>query len=84
MLLLVWTGVVLIGLLFVGPDVSTATGCVRVAGGPMECLARLTAIGDEHWRTQTLPRLVVAVAGYVLIDVYGIWALRSRRRMSIW
>lgn len=83
-LLMVWTGVVLIGLLFVGADVSMATGCVRVAGGPAECLARLTGVSDEQWRTETLPRLVVAVAGYVLIDVYGIWALRSRRRMSAW
>ena len=83
-LLLVWTGVCLIGLLFVGPDVSTATGCVTVAGGPAECLARLTAMSDADWRTQTLPRRVVAIGGYVLIDLYGIWALRSRRRSVAW
>ena len=83
-LLVLWTGVVLIGLLFVGPDVSTATGCVRIAGGPAECVARLTAVSDDQWRTQTLPRLVVAVAGYVFIDVYGIWALRARRRIAAW
>jgi hypothetical protein len=83
-LLMVWTGVVLIGLLFVGPDLSTASGCVRIAGGPAECLTRLTAVSDDHWRMQTLPRLVVAFAGYVLIDVYGIWAMRARRRQSVW
>ena len=83
-LLMVWTGVVLIGLLFVGPDVARATGCVRSAGGPADWRARRTAVSDDHWRTQTLPRLVVAVAGYVLIDLYGIWALRTRRRTTIW
>ena len=83
-LLLVWSGVVLIGLLVVGPDLSTASGCLRVGEGPAECLVRLTAITDDTWRMQTLPRLVVAVAGYVLIDLYGIWALRTRRRMSAW
>jgi hypothetical protein len=83
-LLLVWSGVVLIGLLFVGPDLSPASGCLRIAGGPAECLEQLTAVDDRHWRPHTLPRLVVAVAGYVLIDVYGIWALRTRRRQSAW
>jgi hypothetical protein len=84
MLLLVWSGIVLIGLLLVGPDLSAATGCLRVAGGPAECLHRLTAVHDAHWRTQTLPRIVIAFAGFVLIDVYGIWALRARRRQSAW
>jgi hypothetical protein len=84
LLLLVWSGVVVIGLLFVGPDVSPTTGCVRIAGGPLECLEQLAAVDDVHWRTQTLPRLVVAIAGYVLIDLYGIWALRSRRRQRAW
>ena len=83
-LLLIWSGVVLIGLLFVGPDLSPATGCLRIAGGPAECLEQLTAVDEGRWRLQTLPRLVVAVAGYVLIDLYGIWALRTRRRQSAW
>ena len=83
-LLLVWSGVVLIGLFLVGPDLSPATGCLRVAGGPAECLERLIAVSDAHWRTQVLPRLVIAIAGFVLIDLYGIWALRARRRQSAW
>jgi hypothetical protein len=83
-LLLVWSGVVLIRLLFVGPDLSPATGCLRIAGGPAECLEQLTAVDEARWRLQTLPQLVVAVAGYVLIDLYGIWALRTRRRQSAW
>jgi hypothetical protein len=83
-LLLAWSGVVLIGLLLVGPDLSAATGCLRIAGGPVECLEQLTAVDDQRWRLQTLPRLVVGVAGYVLIDVYGIWALRTRPRQSAW
>jgi hypothetical protein len=83
-LLLVWTGVVLLGLVLVGPDLSPASGCLRVAGGPTGCVAQLTAVGDAEWRTQTLPRLVVAVGGYVLIDLYGIWALRARRRSIAW
>lgn len=83
-LLMVWSGVVLIGLLLVGPDLSPATGCLRVAGGPAQCVARLAAADDAHWRTHTLPRLLVAVAGYVLIDLYGIWALRARRRSIAW
>lgn len=83
-LVMVWSGVVLIGLLLVGPDLSPATGCLRTAGGPTECLARLSAVDDDQWRTQTLPRLLVAVAGYVLIDLYGIWALRARRRSIAW
>jgi hypothetical protein len=84
LLLLVWSGVVLIGLLFIGPDLSSATGCWKLAGGPRECLDQLSAVNDERWRAQTLPRLVVAVAGYVLIDLYGIWALRARRRQNVW
>ncbi|HEU5202671.1 MAG TPA: hypothetical protein VFU17_00095 [Candidatus Limnocylindrales bacterium] len=84
LLLVVWSGVVLIGLLLVGPDLSPATGCLRVAGGPTGCLAQLTAMSDQGWRTQTLPRLLVAFAGYVLIDLYGIWALRARRRSMAW
>ena len=83
-LLLVWSGVALIGLLFVGPDLSPSTGCLRLAGGPVECLEQLTAVDEGRWRLQTLPRLVVAVGGYVLIDVYGIWALRARRRRIAW
>jgi hypothetical protein len=83
-LLLVWSGVVLIGLLFVGPDVSIATGCVRTAGGPVECLQALTSVRDDRWTFQTLPRLVVALAGYLLIDLYGIWAIRTRRRTRAW
>jgi hypothetical protein len=83
-LLLVWSGVVLIGLLFVGPDLSPSTGCLRLAGGPAECVEQLTAVDEGRWRLETLPRLVVAVAGYVLIDLYAIWALRTRRRQSAW
>jgi len=84
LLLIVWSGVVLIGLLLVGPDLSLATGCLRVAGGPAECLAWLSAVNDDNWRANSLPRLLVAVAGYVLIDLYGIWALRARRRSIAW
>ena len=84
MLLLVWSGVVLIGLLFVGPDLSQASGCLRIAGGPAECLDQLTAVNDGRWRLHKLTRLVVAVTGYVLIDLYGIWALRTRRRQRAW
>jgi hypothetical protein len=83
-LLLVWSGVVLIGLLLVGPDLSPATGCLRAAGGPAECVERLTAVNDAQWRTQVLPRLAMAIAGFVLIDLYGIWALRARRRQRAW
>lgn len=83
-LLLVWSGVVLIGLLFVGPDLSPATGCLRIAGGPAECFDQLTTVDDQQWRLQTMPRLVVGVGGFVLIDLYGIWALRTRRRQSAW
>jgi len=84
LLIMVWSGVVLIGLLLVGPDLSPATGCLRVAGGPTGCLAQLSAMSDQDWRTQTLPRVLVGFAGYVLIDLYGIWALRARRRTSAW
>jgi hypothetical protein len=84
LLLLVWTGVVLIGLVLLGPDLSTATGCLRVAGGPIECLQQLSAVKDDSWRIQTAPRLVVATGGYLLILLYGIWALRARRRRVAW
>ena len=83
-LLLVWTGVALLGLVLVGPDLSPATGCLRLAGGPTECVAQLTAVSDAEWSAQRLPRLVVAIGGYVLIDLYGIWALRARRRSTAW
>jgi hypothetical protein len=53
-------------------------------GGPPECLEQLTAVNDERWRVQVLPRLAVAIAGFVLIDLYGVWALRARRRLSAW
>ena len=82
LLLMVWSGVVLIGLLLVGPDLSPASGCLKLSGGPMACLEHLTAVNDPPWRTQILPRLVVAIAGFVLIDLYGIWALRTRRRQA--
>jgi hypothetical protein len=84
LLLLVWSGVVLIGLLFIGPDLSTATGCLKLAGGPRECLQQLSAASDESWRIQTAPRIVVATGGYLLILVYGLWALRARRRRIAW
>jgi hypothetical protein len=84
LLLLVWSGIVLIGLLLVGPDLSPSSGCVRAAGGLAECLDQLTAANDTHWRTQVLPRLVVAICGFVFIDLYGIWALRTRRRQAAW
>jgi hypothetical protein len=84
LLLLVWSGVVVIGLLFIGPDLSTATGCLKLAGGPRECLQQLSAVNDERWQIQTAPRLVVATAGYLLILIYGIWALGARRRRVAW
>ena len=84
LLLLVWSGVVLIGLLFIGPDLSTATGCSKLAGGPLECLQQLSAVNDVHWRVQTLPRLTIALTGYAMILLYGIWALRARRRRVAW
>jgi hypothetical protein len=84
LLLLVWSGVVLIGLLLIGPDLSVASGCLKLAGGPGECLQQLSAVNDERWRVQTAPRLVVATGGYLLILLYGLWALRARRRHIAW
>ena len=83
-LLLVWSGVVLIGLLFIGPDLSTTSGCSKLAGGPLECLRNLTAVSDERLRIQTMPRIAIVLSGYVMILLYGIWALRARRRRSAW
>ena len=57
---------------------------MKLAGGPRECLQQLSAVNDERWQIQTAPRLVVATAGYLLILVYGIWALGARRRRVAW
>jgi len=84
LLLLVWSGVVLIRLLFIGPDLTSASGCSALAGGPLECLQQLTAVNDGRMRLQTLPQVAVALAGYAMILLYGIWALRARRRRVAW
>ena len=84
LLLLVWSGIVLIRVLFIGPDMTNASGCSTLAGGPLECLQQLAAVNDERWRVQSLPQVVAALGGYAMILLYGIWALRARRRRVAW
>jgi hypothetical protein len=77
---LLWTGVVVLGLLFLGPEFPLG-GCWRLVGAPPECLEQLAAINDQIWRTQTLPRILVGVGGYAVIALIGVsaWA-RGRNR----
>lgn len=77
---LAWTGVVVLGLLFLGPDFPPA-GCWRLVGASPECMEQLAAINDQIWRTQTLPRILVGVGGYAVIALIGAaaWA-RDRKR----
>ena len=78
-LLLLWSGLLLVALLFVGGDIQLLP-CGRLVGPNPECQALMQAANEEYWRTQMLPRIVIAVGGYVLIVLYGI---RTLRRASI-
>ena len=54
--------------------------CGRLVGPKPEGDALMRAANDEYWRTQMLPRIVVAVAGYSVIGLYMIRTVRSRGR----
>lgn len=73
-----WTVVVIFGLLFLGPELP-AGGCWRLAGPPPECLDQLAAANEEIWRTQTLPKLAGAIAGYVILIVLTAAAVARTR-----
>jgi hypothetical protein len=84
LLLLVWSGVVFLSMLFVGGEIPFV-GCLRGAGPtPLECLEQVAALSDERWRMSTLSRPAIVLGGYLLIVLYGLWALRSRRRATAW
>jgi hypothetical protein len=84
LLLLVWSGVIVLALLFAGGELPLIA-CLRPVGPKSaDCLELVNAVNDELWRTQQLPRILIAFGGYAMILVYGIWALRARRRRIAW
>lgn len=73
---LVWTGVVVAGLLL-WPRSLPGAGCWRLVDPPAGCLDELVRLNDGIWWTQTLPMLAFFASGYVIL---GLLALREWRR----
>jgi len=63
---LVWTAVVLVGLLFVPWDLP-AIPCARLVGASVACLAQVAERNDRVWWTQTLPSIAVGIGGYAVL-----------------
>ncbi len=71
MLGLVWTAVVLVGLLLVPWDLP-AVPCARLVGASAACLAQVAERNDRAWWTQTLPSIAVGIGGYAVLALLAI------------
>lgn len=77
--LLAWTGIVVAGAVLLGSTLATPS-CAHLVSPPPSCAAELAAENDRVWVTQTLPLILVLLAGYGVIALVGF--ARARRRGS--
>ena len=75
---LVWTAIVVAWMLLF-PPAFPPVGCWGSVAPPPECLQELRAVNEEFWRTTTLPMLVVAAGGYLIVAGWAVRAWWHRR-----
>ena len=72
---LIWTVVVLVGLVF-WPSSPSTGGCWRSVQPTAGCLAQQAEAHDREWWTQTLPMLVFFASGYMVVGAMAVRRLR--------
>jgi hypothetical protein len=79
MLLIAWTVMAVAGAVILGSSLATPS-CAHLVSPPPSCAAAIAAENDRVWATQTLPLILVLLAGYAVIVFIGLG--RARRRGS--
>ena len=77
--LLAWTGIVVAGAVLLGSTLATPS-CAHLVSPPPSCAAELAAENDRVWVTQTLPLILVLLAGYGVIALVGFAGARRGSR----
>lgn len=77
----VWTAVIIAAAIVVGTSLATPS-CAHLVAPPPSCAVEIAAANDQAWITHTLPLLLLALAGYVVIFAVGVSRARRGRRAT--